>query len=351
MRSGWSRAVAAVFFTLLISACAGDPPSVHDDPINAEANDAFNDLYGEFDEGSFGPDGKQDWFWERLDACEVLGGIYEFSDDFTRLGFFFGAEGDGVIGSAVGLGGYDVVFDLYHRQMSVSKYAGMGVTTPGLGVSVTFYQGVAVGFEHGVSDWDGYFVTTSAELSLPLLKDFIHLEPAFFVSGVDENDDNFIDPGEVLVPPEGVYGLSIGLSLGVDALPDVLPVGATLVEGLWEPHKRGIRFFYDWLKEVDFFWYYLDVHLVDHGTGELCPDDWPDVEGERDCILEFGDETMSNTRASLHLAWAMCTVNGGCLSPLAGSMALAAVAIGAYRDAGDSLEEICPELAAETSSH
>ncbi len=336
---------------LLLLSCAGNPPppDTNDNPINAEANDAYNDLYDQFDEGDFGPDSKSDGFWERLDPCAVLGGLYEFADDFSQIGFFYGVEGEGVLGVGVGVGGYDVVFDLYHRQMSVSKYFGAGVTTPGLGASVTAYAGVAMGFQHGVVDWDGYFVTTELELSLPLLKDFIHLEPAFFVTGVDENDDNFIEPSEVLVPPDGVYGFSIGLSVGVDALPDVLPVGATLTEGLWQPHKRGIRTFYDQLKDESILWVYdLSVHLVDHSTGEECPADWPDVEEERDCILEFGDEGMSNTRAALHLAWAICSLNGGCLSPIAGSMALTSVAIGAFRDAGDNLAEICPDLASES---
>lgn len=133
-------------------------------------------------------------------------------------------------------------------------------------------------------------------------------------------------------------------SLGVDALPDVLPVGAVLTEGLSMPHKRGIRFFYDQLKQEGILWYDLSVHLVDPETGEACPEDWPDVDGERECVLQFGEERMSNTKAALHLAWAMCTLNGGCLSPLAGSMAFTAVAIGALRDAGGSLSEICPAL-------
>lgn len=343
----FGRLLAVVAALLIVSCAQPEPaPDTQDNPINEEANGAFNDLYDQFGEGEFGPDSKSDAFWEHLDPCAVLGGIYEFADDFTQLGFFYGVEGEGVLGTAVGVGGYDVVFDLYHRQMTVSKYAGAGVGTPGLGVSLTVYAGVALGFHHGVSDWDGYFVTTELELGLPLLKDFIHLEPGFFVTGVDANDDNFIEPSEVLVPPEGVYGFSVGLSVGVDALPDVLPVGATLTEGLWMPHKRGIRTFYDQLKDESIMWFYdLNVHLVDHSTGEACPSDWPDVEGERDCILEFGDEGMSNTKASLHLAWAMCTLNGGCLSPIAGSMALTAVAIGAFRDAGDRLDEICPDLA------
>lgn len=86
---------------------------------------------------------------------------------------------------------------------------------------------------------------------------------------------------------------------------------------------------------------------MDHHTGEPCSEDWPDVEPERDCLRQFGDDQMSHTKAALHLAWAICTLNGGCLSPLTGSMALTAVAIGAYRDVGDSLHEICPDLGAE----
>jgi len=336
---------------LALASCSPSSPgdNSQDNPINQEANGAFNDLYDEFAEGDFGEDSKADGFWEHVSPCDILGGIYEFANQLSQMGFFYGVEGEGVLGITNVMGGYDVVFDLYHRQMSVSKYFGGGVSTPGLGVSVSAYVGVALGFRHGVSDWDGYFVTTETELSLPLLKDFLSLEPAFFVTGVDSNDDNIIDPTEVLVPPNGVYGFSVGLSVGVDVLPDVLPVSAAVTEGLWMPHKHGIKTFYEILEDQSIAWvYHLNVHLVDHETGEECPPDWPDVEGDRDCIVEFGDEGMSNIKASLHMAWGICALNAGCLNPLAGSAALTAVAIGALRDAGDSLRDICPDLGADS---
>ncbi len=332
-------------FGLLTAACGqGGPEDTNQ--ARDEAKAAFDDLHQGFSDGNFGKDSKADGFWDRLDVCKILGDVFQVGDQATRLGFFYGVEGEGVLGATYGMGGYDVVFDLYHRQMSVSKYFGMGLGVPEISASLSFYVGVALGFQHGVSDWDGYFVTAETELGLPFLKDYISLEPAFFVTGVDRNDDNVISPDEVLVPPEGVYGFSVGLSVGVDALPDVLPVSGALTEGLWMPHKKAIRYFYDVLSDVSLFGVVdLDVELVDHETGELCPEDWPDVDQEADCILEFGQNASSNTKAALHEAWAICTLNGGCLFPLAGSAALASVAIGAFQDAGEALTDMCPDLA------
>ena len=335
---------AFVLFGLALAACGPtqqDTASVHE-----EAKETFDELHQGFSDGNFGKDSKADGFWERLDVCKVLGDVFHVGDQASRLGFFYGVEGEGVLGEVYGLGGYDIVFDLYHREMSVSKYFGAGLGVPEISASLSFYVGVALGFQHGVSDWDGYFVTAEMELGLPFLKDYLSLEPAFFVTGVDRNDDNVISPDEVLVPPEGVYGFSVGLSVGVDALPDVLPASGALTEGLWMPHKPAIRHFYDFLSGVSLFGVVdLDVELVDHETGELCPADWPDVEPEADCILKFGSHQSSNIKAALHQAWAICTLNGGCLFPLAGSAALASVAIGAFQDAGEALTDICPDLA------
>ncbi len=344
--------VAAVSFSLLlVPACAQDETTHQEqNAATQQADEAFDDLHQGFSDGQFGKESKEDGFWDRIDVCQVLSNVLDVGDQVARIGFFYGVEGEGVLGTAYGVGGYDVVFDLYHRQAAVSKYFGGGVGTPGLGGSVSFYVGVAEGFQHGVSDWDGYFVTAETEVGLPFLKDYLSVDPAFFVSGVDRNDDNVIEPSEVLVPPEGVYGFSVALSLGVDALPDVLPVSGNITEGLWMPHKKAIRYFYDYLADVSLFGVYdLDVSLVDHETGEECPADWPDEDPEADCIMAFGLHQSSNTKAALHQAWGICALNGGCLFPLAGSAALATVAIGAFQDAGEYLDDICPDLAQDTS--
>jgi len=329
----------------VMAGCAAQPAP--DNTNSAQSADqAFDNLHNGFNDGQFGKDSKQDGFWDRLDVCKVLGDVFSTGDQVVRLGFFYGVEGEGVLGATYGMAGYDVVFDLYHRQMSVSKYFGGGMGMPGLGVSASIYAGIAEGFQHGVGDWDGYFVNAEFDVGLPFLKDYFSVTPVFFVSGVDQNDDNIISPSEILTPPNGVYGFSVGLSVGVDALPDVLPVSGAITEGLWMPHKSAIRHFYDFLDDTSILGYQLDVELVDHETGELCPSDWPDVDSERECIVEFGNGQSSNTKAALHMAWGICELNGGCLFPLAGSAALSAVAIGAFQDAGNSLGDICPDLAA-----
>jgi hypothetical protein len=312
--------------------------------VNSEANDLFNELRAGFEGADFGPDSKTDAFWKDIDPCHVLHDIYEFSDDFTRLGFFFGVEGEGVLGIGEVVGGYDVVFDLYNRQMSVSKYLGRGVSTPELSASIEFYAGMALGFENSVSEWNGHFASVEMEISLPLLKNFVSADPRFFISAEDENENQSIEFNELIYPPNGIYGYSLSISLGVNAIPEVLPVGGSATTGQWTTHQKGLRLFYDLLSNVGILGYSLKVHLIDHETGEACPENWPEEGGEIDCIIEFGDEDMSNIKAALHMAWGICALNGGCLNSLHGRVALLSIAIGAYQEAGNKLDEMCPDL-------
>jgi hypothetical protein len=311
------------------------------DEAEADFGDAMSGLQDEF-----GQDGKADLFG--VDPCHFLTPLFDAGNDFTRAGFFVGVEGEGVLGVTAALGGYDLVWDLYHHQMSVSRYFGAGVSTPKIGASVSAYAGFAVGFEHGAADWDGYFVTTGMDVGLPFLKDYLSLVPAVFVSGVDRDGDHLIAPGEVLVPPAGVYGFEIGVSLGFDLLPDPLPVGVEVTEGLWEPYKPAIRHYYDRLASTRFakLGTALRVYLVDHETGAECAPDWPDVDGERDCVIEFGERDWSHAHRGAHVAYAICSSLGGCEIPLSWPMSATAVAIGAYRDVGDTVQALCPELGA-----
>jgi hypothetical protein len=166
-----------------------------------------------------------------------------------------------------------------------------------------------------------------------------------FVSGVDANEDGLISPTEVLVPPNGVYGFGVGLSVGVE-VPTGLPIAGTVTEGLWQPYDTAIRHYYDELRNTRFLRVgsHLDVHLVDHETGRECHEDWPYSGTDEACVIEFGDPSWSHTRRGLHTGYGICTVTGRCAVPIAWPMSAAAIGVGALRDAGGAVRTLCPGL-------
>ncbi len=338
-----ARRLAASFgiwlVVFLAAGCAASPPGP--EPMEPEAARAqFEEAIGEL-QADYGGEGKADLFG--VDACDLIEPLVAYGDAGLRAGLFMGVEGEGVLGAGRGFGGFDIVWDLYHQEMTVSRYFGAGVGTPGLGASIQAYVGYAQGFQHGVSDWDGYFVTFEGSVGLPFLREFLSAGAAVFVTGVDEDGDGLISPGEVLVPPDGVYGFQVGVELGVE-VPTGLPVAGGVTEGLWEAHKPAIRYYYDKFRETRFarVGSRLSVALVDHETGEPCDEQWPEVDGERECIIRFGEPEWSHTRRALHLAYSICTATGGCEIPLSWPLSASAVAIGALRDANGGLASFCP---------
>jgi len=307
-----------------------------------DAKGDFADEVGAFQDG-FG-DGKADLFGFDIDPCELLAPLGEFGDDALRSGLVLGVEGEALLGAGVGFGGFDLVWDFYHQQMTVSRYTGAGLGTPGVGASVQAYVGMAFGFDHGVTDWHGYFVTATAQIGLPLLDDYVSLDPGVYVSGVDDDGDGFIAPSEVLAPPQGMYGFTMGVSLGFELLPDLLPIEGSITEGRWRPYKRAIRHYYDRLSSTRMFGVeQLDVRLVDHHSGERCSSQWPDVDGARDCIIEFGDPDDSYLRRSVHTAYSVCHLTGRCALPLTWPMSATALSMGALRTSGLSYDSFCPD--------
>lgn len=322
MRAIW------IISTSFIIACASGP----------DAQD-FDDSVGTLQD-SFGGDGKADLFG--VDACSLISPLLKAGKMAMRPGFFVGVEGDAVLGSALGFGGYDIVADLYHQQMSVSYYHGMGLSTPEVGVSAAAYAGVAFGFEDGASDWDGFFAAASTDISLPFLKDYLSLEPSVFVSAEDKNGDHVITPNEVIPPPDGMFGFSIGVSAGFSPLPNPLPVDLSIMEGEVFSYKRGIRALYDRLKTKRILGVTpLHVSLVVDGEGGACPADWPNTSADKDCVIQFGNSNESYTKRAMHMAYAMCSEAAGCAIPLAWPMSATTIAVGAFRDSGANLDSLC----------
>ena len=320
------------------------------DPSLDEFQKAMNTL-----NYAYGSQEKAD-FSRILSPCELLDPIFEWGSEALRSGFFMGVSGEGTLGAGIGLGGYDVVWDFYHAQATLSKYYGGGINLGlGAGVSASLYAGWVSGFQHGVSDWDGYHVAISTELSVPFLKEYIHLKPELFTSAEDRNGDALIDPTEIIPPLQGMYGFSIGVGVGLELIPNPIPISASIIEGLWMPHRSGIVGLYDQLKRkrlIPLIGEPLEVSLIDEETGQPCPEDWIEEQEHIDsktegmdhanqthhteCIIQFGRPEWSHLRNALHVAASVCSLSGGCLTPLSWPQSGLALAIGAWRDATES---------------
>ena len=331
-----------------------------DEGVSAE--EAFEQDYSDFAD-RYGGDGKNDIFKNLgIDPCLLLEPMAKNVKPLTHSGLVMGAEVEVGTGATKGFYGRDYVWDLYHHQLTVSRYYGAGVTS-GIAAGktgATAYVGAAFNFDHGVSDWDGYFVTAAASFGLELELPFVgevdaSITPAFYVTAEDKNGNHVIDSHEEVIFPNGVYGFTVGLSTGAEYLPVPDPVPflegeLSLTEGLWEPDNEAIRDVYDELDDarILFFWD-LQVRLVDHHTGEDCLEanpDWPyepaGYSGPHlECVVEFGDPEESHLKRSLDTGASICELSGDCAVPLTWPLASTALAVGFSRDLGASVGEYC----------
>jgi hypothetical protein len=111
-----------------------------------------------------------------------------------------------------------------------------------------------------------------------------------------------------------------------------------------QPYRLAVREYFDYFSDVRFFKLgkHLRVALVDE-TGAACPDTWPEDGSNRDCVIRFGDPEASQTKQSIHTAYALCKATDGCNTNLSFSLSVAALAIAVYRDAGLGYETVCDE--------
>lgn len=360
---------ALLFAPLIACAAAGEPadPDMGGEASDCAGNsampeadsefaDAIGDLRGENDAADTagagdpacaGGDEAGD-FGFIPKPCSILRPYLEIGDDIKKMGVVLGVEGEGVVAGITGFAGYDLVFDLAHHQMTVSKYKGGGIGVPGFSVQGQIYMGVALGFEHGVADWDGWFVNASAEIDLteyiPIVGLVTDLGLTFtgYLTGKDNDGDNFIGPTEILAPPNGVYGINAGISAGVGLEIDdfdLIPFSGNVTEGYWSPHNAWIRQFYDYFTSG---WFPINARLIDDHDGSACPANWPTEAPTKSCVIEFGDPKSSHIKRSLDTARALCSVTGSCASPLSWPLATLAVGIGALNSSGLSLSKFCP---------
>ncbi len=309
------------------------------------------------------PDERADLFGNlRDDPCALLAELVDDRGEIVPFGYFVGVEGELGLIVARGLVGADVVFDLHHYQMGASYYLGAGLGTPSGSVGVELYAGVARGFEQGVADWDGWFVTTEVTLGLPFLNDTFELGATTFVTGEDRDGSGAIDPSEILLPPAGIYGYAYNVSVAFDLMAllpdpeDLVNVGGQVTEGRWRALPQLTRALYDHFEgsRLYVFGERLSVRLVDGHGGEPCPAGWPgghdadpaahDGSGhEQECVVEFGEPGWDHERRTRHMFYALCWLTGQCALPTGYHMAHASLAAALLRDSGTSYRELCPD--------
>ncbi len=353
-RTFWTYATCV--FTIALSGCQPEtfvlsaedmpptdtePPPLHQQP--EEMDDLVQTLFEL--QATFGSDTKAD-LMSKADVCELIAPVARYGDALIRSGFVIGLEGTLVAGFIDTYGGYDIVWDLYHQQLAVSRYHGSVTTIDEFAINGTAYVGFVAGLRGGVGDWFGFHESLSVEIGLPFLDDYLSLELTGFRVAVDQDGDGIGDVTELMTPPDGVFGYTVGLTVGIDALPDPLPVEVSANEGTWEPHTDRIRTYYDRFREATFLGVELPIaaRLIDAADGSPCDPDWPEVEPERRCVIQFGKEGSSHTRRALHLVRSMCKVTHSCSLPITWPLAGAAVAIAKLRDLGLAPSELCPGL-------
>ena len=231
--------------------------------------------------------------------------------------------------------------------MTVSGYHGSGIDLAGgVAASGSVYIGWVGGFEHGISDWDGFHLTASTEIGFPFIKECLHLKPEIFTSVQDQNHNDMIDLNEIKAITDGLHGFSIGVGLAIELIPDPLPISLALAQGQWVPHNEGIAHIYKILQKKRLFPVLgekLAVQLINEKTGEACAQDWPHGGSHDHCIIKLGRSEWSHTRNGLHIASSMCALSGGCHLPFVWGQSMLALAIGAWRDHRDDLLNSCQE--------
>ena len=352
--------ITALALALVASACGSEAPVVHPEdlektnkgPNAAAADPSMGDeemsdfVDGVFElQASFGEEDKADLIG-MANVCTLVEPVARYGDAMVRGGFVMGVEGTVVTGIVDFFSGYDVVWDMYHQQLAVSRYSGSLTTMDEVALNATAYVGFAAGFRKGVGDWFGAHEAVSLEIGLPYLDDFFSLEITGFRVAIDQDGDNEADSTEFMTPPNGLFGFTVGITGGVDAVTDPLPVEITVSDGYWEPHKDIIRAYYDRFRDARFFGFDLPiaVRMVDAWDGTECDAEWPLVETERDCVLEFGKPGQSHTKRAIHLARSICSVTRSCSMPITWPLAGAALAIAKLRDMGLTPSDLCPGI-------
>lgn len=296
-------------------------------------------------------------------VCGVVREILPLTEDTRQAGLVLGVEQQVSRFGAVGVIGKDFVWDVGHNELAVHSYVGAGVTSSiaGAQTGLTGYAGVALNFEDGVSNWQGWFVTAAASVGIDLEIPFITEAEASvgvsaFVSAEDLNNDGFVDPITENIFPQGVYGAAAtaSISASVGIVPDPFlfgdaSIGASV--GLWKLDRQATRDLYERHLAFSFAGFQLvEAHLVDQATGADClaaDPDWPgnDPWGDdvADCIISLGDPGSGTIKRAAHTAASICATTHGCSVPFAWSMATAALVMGAVNESGQSLGEYCAE--------
>jgi hypothetical protein len=275
------------------------------------------------------------------EPCELLGPALEIGDEFLKMGFVVGVEGRFAFGPHTDLGGYDAIFDLYHRQARVvwRRGAVAGIPLLNAGASAEAYAGMAFGFERGVTDWNGRFKKVAGSISIPYMPQFIKLAPEAYVTGEDADGDGAIGFTELVPPPEGMFGFNIAVSASFGIQWGASP---SVAAGSFGQHGEGTREIYDRMRSVKIAGLRSPVlRLVDGADGSACPEDWPATEPDRNCVIQFGAVDADPVMSALDMAHGICALTGNCAFPLSLQMGTQGVALGMLQKSGAKPSDIC----------
>jgi len=149
--------------------------------------------------------------------CDVIGPFASLNHPY----FYYGASAQaGIIGQVQG--GMDVVWDMTNLQTAAFGYKGYGAGSL-IGGEAGVYAGYGFGNKTGVLDaWSGRFCTATGSIGLPAK--LLSANASAFVS-----------------PDMSVYGGSVGVSAGLDAIPT--PVDGSVFAadwGAWDGATKGL---------------------------------------------------------------------------------------------------------------
>lgn len=275
--------------------------------------------------------------------CKFLRPLAQAGQRGLRAGFFAGFGIRRTTGPLSRVYAREQIWDLYNQQMAAAVTTRSDVATPEMSGWATAYAGFAFGFASGVRDWYGSYGSAYLDGGLPLLRDFAGLGARGFVAGRDADGDGRVTADERLAG--GLHGFAVDVRAGVDLLGAALPdfpvpyVGAGT--GTAVPFVRGTLQAYQKLRRLPIPGRgRLVVRLVAEREGACEVSSDGDAAGAA-CHVAFGAPDWSHLQRAAHLAFALCRNTDMCLTPPTATAALAALAIGVYRDAGGSFEELC----------
>ncbi len=296
--------------------------------------------------------------------CDGFLAAWDAAEWTRRPGLVAGIGGSagGMFGIGVDIGmGTEMVWDFYHHQAMAAWWKGGG---PSFGpefnvasASGQVYLGLAMGFPNDVTDWLGSFQSLDIGVEITTIVNEIVQALTGLGVGVTVGGQFYtsVDDGGTRVEPwnggTGGAGLAVGgaVEWGYSVPGLMIPIGgplglvpeihATLAGHTYE-FKVMTRALYDQMRSG---FIRAPAYLVDPAAGTDCHADWPTVDGDDTCVIEFGRRTESPLERALGTQLGLCKVVGigSCLSQTMLSVASLNLSSAALHQTGSVIEQYC----------